>query len=125
MKQETKTNYREFLTIKSMIEIYCNSKHKHHDGLCPDCNELLEYAKNKLKQCPFKANKPACKDCKIHCYQKNYASRIIEVMKFSGPRMAIKHPVLSAIHLLKSQSSTLKKLQNAINSSPILGFFTN
>lgn len=109
MTFKSKTNYREFLTVKCMIEIYCEKKHGKKIGLCQECNELLAYAKQKLQLCPFYNNKPACKDCEVHCYQQPFSNKIIDVMKFSGPRMLIKHPVFSISHLWKSIKVKLVK----------------
>lgn len=39
---------KEKQTINLMINIYCRKKHKHKNGLCEDCQELLEYAHKRL-----------------------------------------------------------------------------
>ena len=88
----------EIETARVMIEMFC--RRFHHNKPCGDCNELLEYVTLKIGQCPYAANKPACSDCRIHCYRKDMRSRIREVMRYSGPRMIYGHPILALRHLL-------------------------
>ena len=50
---------------------------------------------------PFGVNKPVCSECKIHCFKPEMRSQIKEVMRFAGPRMNFKHPVLAIHHLIR------------------------
>lgn len=88
-------------TIEAMIGIYC---HDHHetgaDTLCPDCQELLDYARVRLDKCPFGEEKPTCSRCTIHCYKPDMRERITLVMRYAGPRMMHKHPILAMHHAL-------------------------
>ncbi|UCD76454.1 MAG: nitrous oxide-stimulated promoter family protein, partial [Phycisphaerales bacterium] len=76
----------------------------HHSGggggLCPDCAELAEFARFRLDKCPYGEDKPTCANCPVHCYQPHMRRRIQEVMRFSGPRMLLSHPILAIFHLL-------------------------
>jgi Nitrous oxide-stimulated promoter len=92
---------REKKTIEAMVKIYCNAHHKARVGLCADCRGLLDYAMARLDKCPFGAKKPACSKCTIHCYGPSMRSRVTEVMKYAGPRMISKHPVLALMHAIK------------------------
>lgn len=49
--------YDEKKTVKIMIKLYCNKKHGTKDGLCEDCEGLLEYAYKRLDGCKFGNNK--------------------------------------------------------------------
>ncbi len=82
-----------------MIDLYCG---KNHGGtiLCADCSELKDYALQRLIQCPFGDEKPACSNCTVHCYKQDMRQRVKEVMRFSGPRMLSKHPYLAVMHLI-------------------------
>ena len=51
----------------------------------------------------FGENKTACKDCKVHCYQKEMREKVREIMRFSGPRMMIYYPKDFVIHILKKR----------------------
>ena len=85
--------------VAQMVRIYCRQKEKHTD-LCPDCKELLQYAHARLSHCPFGEKKPVCAKCKIHCYGKGYKERAKEIMAFSGPKLLLKHPILSMRHIM-------------------------
>ncbi len=98
---KSKELFREFLSVMYMIEIYCSWKHQESTNPCSDCLDLIEYAKNRLTKCPFQDSKPACRNCKIHCYQEPYKSKIKQVMRFSGPLMLFYHPILAVKHLVK------------------------
>jgi len=93
-----------------MIRIFCGVHHGYgRKLLCPTCTKLLDYAKERLNNCPYGENKGACSKCKIHCYKLGMRKQITEVMRFSGPRMVIKHPLLAINHLLKMKSSRRRK----------------
>ena len=97
---------KEKKTIAFMIQIFCGAHHGPGDKLlCPTCTELLDYAKERLNKCPYGENKGACSKCKIHCYKPDMRKHITEVMRFSGPKMVTKHPLLAVNHLLKTKSS--------------------
>jgi hypothetical protein len=89
---------REKKTIEAMMRIYCEAKHESQDKLCPECNELLEYAKMRLDKCPFQEKKTTCGKCPIHCYQPQMREKVKKVMRYAGPRMLLHHPVLAMHH---------------------------
>jgi len=81
-----------------MIDFYCS---KNHGALlCDDCTELKNYAFQRLLLCPFQDDKPVCSNCAVHCYKSDMRLRVKDVMRFSGPRMMLKHPYLAIMHLL-------------------------
>jgi len=86
--------------IQNMIRLYCRKKHKGAE-LCDECNTLLNYATDRLTKCPFKDEKPACADCKVHCYKTEMREKIRRVMRFSGPRMIIYYPKDFFVHIFK------------------------
>jgi hypothetical protein len=88
-------------TISAMMNIYCNDHHG-TDFLCSECSALLDYAYKRIDHCTYGADKPACKDCTIHCYAKEKREKIKEVMRYSGRKMPLRYPYLSAVHLMKS-----------------------
>lgn len=84
-----------------MIGIYCRNHHGGRpDSLCADCDALLQYAHQRLDNCVFGELKQPCNECSVHCYSKSLRPRIIEVMRYAGPRMTLRYPVLSAFHLI-------------------------
>ena len=102
---------REYKTIKAMIKIYCRAKHESGAVLCTECNQLLNYARKRLLHCPFQQNKPTCGNCLVHCYRFDMRSKVIEVMRFSGPRMIYHHPLMALRHMLDSQRKPAKLLK--------------
>ncbi|MGZ6290822.1 MAG: nitrous oxide-stimulated promoter family protein [Syntrophales bacterium] len=90
---------REINTIRIMVEMFC--KRHHGSELCEGCQNLSDYAQDRIRKCKFGVNKPVCADCTIHCFKQDMRSQIGEVMRFAGPRMTFKHPVLAAHHLLR------------------------
>jgi hypothetical protein len=90
---------REKKTIKTMIEIYCKKHHNRAGELCEECFELLDYALKRLDKCKYQKNKPTCAKCPIHCYKPEMRERIRQVMRYSGPRMILVHPILALRHI--------------------------
>jgi hypothetical protein len=93
---------REQTCVKEMISIYCQAKHQGRTKLCYDCQELSDYAVKRLQHCKFGENKPVCAKCPIHCYLPGMRNRIVEVMRYSGPRMVLRHPKSALLHFLDS-----------------------
>ncbi len=101
---------KEKKTIAIMIRIFCGVHHgTGRKLLCPTCTELLDYAKERLNKCPYGDDKGACSKCKIHCYKPGMRKQITDVMRFSGPKMVRKHPLLAIDHLLRIKSSRQRK----------------
>lgn len=44
--------------------------------------------------------KPTCANCPIHCYKRDMRGAIREVMRYAGPVMLLRHPVLAIAHLV-------------------------
>lgn len=86
-------------TVQAMIRIYCRD-HKHVQP-CASCQALEEYALKRLDRCPFGEEKPACKDCTVHCYKPAMREDIRKVMRYAGPRMLWHHPWLSIAYSWK------------------------
>jgi hypothetical protein len=103
--------YFEKKTLIAMIRIYCDSMHGGEE-LCDECRELQDYALQRIGRCFFGPGKPACKNCPVHCYSPKRREEIRKVMRFSGPSMLVKHPVLAFVHLVKEkkQFSNQKKI---------------
>ena len=67
---------KELKTVRKMIEIYCKGQHRRKSGdLCESCAELMHYAEARVE-------------------------RIKEVMRYSGPRMLWRHPIMTIRHIL-------------------------
>ncbi|WP_075202590.1 nitrous oxide-stimulated promoter family protein [Vibrio mexicanus] len=105
----------EFKTVASMMEIYCRSHHDSSKGLCAACNDLLIYAEQRLDRCPYGQEKPTCNQCPIHCYKSEPKEQMRLVMRYSGPRMLLPHPILAIRHLLHERKPVPSKPSNMTN----------
>jgi hypothetical protein len=110
---------RELRTIDAMIRLYCRDQHRPVDGrgaqaLCAECQELLDYARARLERCPFQEDKTTCAKCPVHCYRPAMRERIRVVMRYAGPRMLLRHPLLAVRHLLDGRrEKPLRPLRRA------------
>jgi hypothetical protein len=91
---------REWKTITAMIRCFCHDHHNTNNALCPECQKLQDYAGVRLERCRFGAQKPTCANCPVHCYQKARREEVRLVMRYAGPRMLWRHPVVSLFHWL-------------------------
>ncbi|MFC1863612.1 nitrous oxide-stimulated promoter family protein [Thermodesulfobacteriota bacterium] len=90
---------REDKTVEAMIRLYCSRLHRAKKNLCPECEGLLSYARASLDRCPFQEGKTTCAKCPVHCYKPDMREKAREVMRYSGPRMVYRHPILAIYHL--------------------------
>lgn len=91
---------REFKTVTAMVRVYCRGRHGNRKALCAECQPLLDYASVRLDRCRFGAEKPTCANCPVHCYQRDRREQMRVVMRYAGPRMLWRHPMLSLGHWL-------------------------
>lgn len=94
---------REKIMVSQMIAFYCRNKHGKRQGLCPDCAALDSYARERSDKCPFMETKTFCSNCEVHCYKPEMREKIRAVMRFSGPRMMFRHPVMAVRHVLETK----------------------
>ena len=94
----------EVQTVRAMIGIYCRAHHGASRTLCTDCDGLLSYAEERIVKCPFGDDKPVCNQCTVHCYKPDMREQIQRVMRYAGPRMPARHPILAIRHLMRSRS---------------------
>ena len=96
---------REKITLLAMLRMYCSDHHSESERaldqcLCGDCAELWDYAQRRLEKCPYGAGKTACNKCPTHCYKPEMRERVRAAMRYAGPRMIRRHPLLAILHLL-------------------------
>ena len=109
---------REIQTVRKMIGIYCRNHHGGGKTLCEECRKLSVYAEQRAKKCPFGDDKPACSQCPIHCYKPRMKEQIGRVMRFSGPRMIYRHPILALRHLIAKRKTPSLRPGQANRSGP-------
>lgn len=108
-KQVEAKRLREQAVVTEMIATYCRGNHGTGGKLCPACAELATYAARRVERCPYMATKTFCSRCEVHCYAPEMRGRIRQVMRYAGPRMLIRHPLMTVHHAL----DTLAAQQNA------------
>ncbi len=98
---------REWKTLDTMMRMYC----RHHHGgkpLCDECGALSEYARRRLERCVFGDAKPTCANCVVHCYKAEMRERVRVMMRWAGPRMIFRHPVLAILHKMDGRRPARK-----------------
>ncbi|MHA1972525.1 MAG: nitrous oxide-stimulated promoter family protein [Candidatus Hodarchaeales archaeon] len=90
---------RERKTIEVMIGLYCKEKHRSENELCTECSTMLDYTNLRLDKCRYGSDKTTCSKCTTHCYKPDMKEEIKKVMRYSGPKMIYKHPILAIHHL--------------------------
>ncbi len=102
---------REKQMVSRMIALYCKKKHRGKGGLCAECAALEAYARERSEKCPFMESKTFCSNCKVHCYRADMREKIREVMRFSGPRMILIHPVAAIRHVIETKKEQ-RRMEN-------------
>jgi hypothetical protein len=91
---------RELRTVRVMLDLHCRARHGGGRELCADCRALWEYAQQRIDRCRFRPDKPTCRDCPVHCFKPAMREEIRRAMRYAGPRMLWRHPILALFHLL-------------------------
>ncbi len=116
MDKIEKKRQKEQYVVEEMIRLYCRKNHSREyrqaGQMCPVCQTLSDYAKLRSEKCPFMKEKTFCANCKVHCYKPQMREQIRQVMRFSGPRMLLYHPVLAVWHLLCSIKEKRKQKES-------------
>jgi hypothetical protein len=102
---------RELDTVRAMVRIYCRDNHAGGAELCEECRTLWDYARRRVECCPFRSEKPTCLNCAVHCFQPSMRERIRTVMRYAGPRMPWRHPLLALLHVLDGKRKPKKRIR--------------
>lgn len=94
---------KDIKLLGKFVEVFCEVKHPGAANqvvdlptglgirtLCPECAAFLEYAITRRLNCPLEAEKPTCKHCRIHCYDKIRREKVREIMSFVGRRLMMR-----------------------------------
>ena len=102
---------RESGTVAVMISGYCRAHHA-GGGICRECATLRDYALDRLLKCPFGEGKTTCAKCPVHCYRPDMREKIRVVMRYSGPRMLYRHPLMALRHIFDGRRQKPVKPRN-------------
>lgn len=94
---------REKELVHQMIQLYCRGNHGTKGALCPACADLTAYAAARSDHCPFIETKTFCSNCTVHCYKSDMRERIQAVMRYAGPRMIFRRPIVALRHLVETK----------------------
>lgn len=99
MSLEKKRSH-EKMVISKMIGIYCKGNKHDRKGkkLCSSCSLLEDYSYKRIEKCPYMETKTFCSNCKTHCYKADMREKMRTVMRYSGPRLILHHPILLIKH---------------------------
>ena len=102
METVTVHQKKDIRLIGKFVEVYCTGKHRAAErsavtlpsglgerSLCPECRSFLEYAVIKRLKCPLEAEKPTCKHCRIHCYDRPRREKARKIMSYAGRRLML------------------------------------
>ena len=103
METLTKLQKKDIRLIGKFVEVYCAGKHGMgarppfilpaglgERSLCPECATFMQYAVARRLKCPLEAEKPTCKHCRIHCYNKANLEKVKEIMAYSGMKLMLR-----------------------------------
>jgi hypothetical protein len=91
---------RERRTVEAMIGLHCHGRHGIKCGLCEECEVLQDYARQRLEKCPFQQGKTTCAKCPVHCYKPEKREQIRAAMRYAGPRMLYRYPIMAVQHMV-------------------------
>ena len=90
-KKETKDRItREKEMLPEMVKIYCHGVH------------------NRLDHCRWGNEKNFCSQCPCHCYKPAMREKIRAVMRYSGPRIMLYHPLVGSLHAFETVKGVIK-----------------
>ena len=103
METLTKLQKKDIKLIGKFVEVYCTGNHGAVERvvfslpaglgercLCPECTIFMQYAVTRRIKCPLEAEKPTCKHCRIHCYNKANLAKVKEIMAYSGRKLMLR-----------------------------------
>ena len=90
------TNIKEIntQTLRDMQSFVTQETHVFHDTI--EAN--IKIAKLDVTR---EETKTFCSNCTVHCYKTEKRELIRSVMRFSGPRMMLCHPIIATQHVIQ------------------------
>jgi len=103
METTTRHQKKDIRLIGKFVEVYCHGRHGTAEKnlfslpaglgerrLCPECSGFLLYAVTRRIKCPLESEKPTCKHCRVHCYNKTNLAKVKEIMAYSGRKLIMR-----------------------------------
>ena len=96
----------ELRLVLVMQERYCRAHHQGQEDwpwqgrgyrLCPHCQEAARRLLRQTQHCRYMGQKTFCHNCPRPCHRPDEETRAM--MRYSGPRLFLRHPGLGLAHL--------------------------
>ncbi len=102
---------RKHEIAEKMIITYCKGNHdgQAETGLCAQCKDLCEYSKFRTSKCPHIEKTLFCVNCPTPCYKPDMKEAMRVMMKYSGPRFFLRHPIIVLDHVFYDFKTRRKK----------------
>ena len=81
-----------------MVHYFCKWS-QGSEQICLGCEQLLEYAYDRLDRCPYGSRKPTCFRCTSSCFRADMRKRKEDVVRTTLAKMVFLHPVLLFKHI--------------------------
>ena len=85
-------------------------------------SDLVAYAAQRLDKCPLRDNKPTCAKCPVHCYKPARREQVQAVMRYAGPRLLLRRPILTIRHLLDERKQPPERPSRRSGPADVAGF---
>lgn len=96
------SNAKDRRTLEAIGRIYCRAHHRAGEGdaagLCPACRQAVDATLGRAAACPY-GHQGNCQDCPTPCQRGDAQQRIRAIMAYAAPRMALRHPLMTAEYL--------------------------
>ena len=88
---------RERENLETIMRLFCHFQ-RHSRGLCPECQQLLDYSREHLESCRLGFDKPICDNCSFKCFLPARREKITAMIGAMRTRMLWQHPRMSLWH---------------------------
>lgn len=95
----------ELQLVQVMIRLY----YKKHEAVDISEERMLAYVEKRLLFCRFGEQKTTCQRCPVHCYQPRYRQQMKQIMRYAGPRMLVRHPLVTIKHAYRGITRSVEK----------------
>ena len=94
---------REKRTVALMIRLYCRKKHGTKKIFVPNAKHFRSMRCSAVINAPLWKPRPFALTAVCIVTSRKCVKKIREVMRFSGPRMILHHPVMAVRHVIESK----------------------
>lgn len=82
------------------------------------CEDLLDYDEQRLEKYPYVEDKPTCANYFIHYYKADMWEWVVQVMRYTDPRMILEHHGVVFMYLLDGRKKAPTRLRRGMRANP-------